>query len=62
MLAACTAGLIAQPWFKELTNQDIRDTMYKDAIKQIENDLTPFGFYDDGRNSNEEYDLDLARS
>ena len=40
--------LSSQPYFKELTNMDIRRDIYKDTIKQLEEDMVPFGFLDDG--------------
>jgi len=36
-------------YFKDLSNINIRQVMYEDQMKQIENDLTPFGFLDDGQ-------------
>lgn len=35
-------------FFKELSDVNIRKVIYANRIKQIEDDLTPFGFYDDG--------------
>jgi len=40
--------LISNPYFKELNNTNLRTEMFEERIKQIENELTPFGFYDDG--------------
>ena len=40
--------LVSNPYFKELNNVNIRTEMYEAHIKQIEDELTPFGFYDDG--------------
>jgi hypothetical protein len=40
--------LTTQPYFKELNNINMRKIMYEKQIKAIEEDLTPFGFYDDG--------------
>lgn len=40
--------LITQPWFKDLTNKDIRLKMYEQSVHQIEEDLVPFGFYSNG--------------
>ena len=37
-----------QPYFKELNNINLREIMYKKQIQAIEEELTPFGFYDDG--------------
>lgn len=36
--------LTRQPYFKELTNLDTRLALYKNEIKQLEEDLAPFGF------------------
>ena len=35
-------------YFKELSNINIRQVIYANKIKMIEDQLTPFGFYDDG--------------
>lgn len=40
--------LVTNPYFKELNNVNLRTEMFKEHIKHIENELTPFGFYDDG--------------
>ena len=40
--------LTTQPYFKELNNINMRKIMYEKQMKAIEEDLTPFGFYDDG--------------
>jgi len=36
--------LSRQPYFKELTNLDTRLALYQNEIKQLEEDLAPFGF------------------
>jgi hypothetical protein len=41
--------LTTQSYFKELNNINMRKIMYEKQIKAIEEDLTPFGFYDDGK-------------
>ena len=43
--------LTTQSYFKELTNLDIRKDLYEDKMKQIDDDMTPFGFIDDGMNN-----------
>ena len=43
--------LTTQSYFKELTNLDIRKDLYEDKMKQIEDDMTPFGFIEDGVNN-----------
>ena len=40
--------LTTQPYFKDLNNVNLREIMYKKQIEAIEDELTPFGFYDDG--------------
>ena len=50
-LAMCLviyAWLVAQDYFKELTDQDIRKRLYEEQKNQIEQDMAPFGFLDDG--------------
>ena len=42
------AWTTSQNYFKELTDLDIRTKLYQDKIRQIEEDLAPFGFIDDG--------------
>jgi len=38
------AWLSGQPYFKELTENDIRQKLYKEKMQAIEDELTPFGF------------------
>jgi hypothetical protein len=40
-----------QPYFKELSDMNIRSQMYMEQEKLIEQDMAPFGFMDDGINS-----------
>ena len=40
--------LTTQQYFKELNNIELRKILYQNQMQQIEDDLTPFGFYDDG--------------
>ena len=50
-LAMCLviyAWLVAQDYFKELTDQDVRKRLYEEQRNQIEQDMAPFGFMDDG--------------
>ena len=54
----CTDDLVAcmfifswatdQTYFKELTNNDVREQMYKDQQDQLEQDMAPFGFVING--------------
>ena len=50
-LAMCMviyAWLVAQDYFKELTDQDVRKRLYEEQRNQLEQDMAPFGFIDDG--------------
>ena len=40
--------LVQQEYFKEMTDQDIRRRIYEEQKNQIEQDMAPFGFIDDG--------------
>jgi hypothetical protein len=40
--------LVAQDYFKEMTEQDVRKRIYEDQKNQIEQDMAPFGFLNDG--------------
>jgi len=53
-LAMCLviyAWLVAQDYFKELTDQDVRKRLYDEQKNQIEQDMAPFGFISDGLDS-----------
>ncbi len=50
-LAMCLviyAWLVAQDYFKELTDQDVRKRLYEEQKNQIDQDMAPFGFMTDG--------------
>ena len=56
-LAMCLviyAWLVAQDYFKELTDQDVRKRLYEEQKNAIEQDMAPFGFMTDG-NSEETF-------
>lgn len=42
------AWLVAQDYFKEMTNNDIRKRIYEEQKNQIDQDMAPFGFISDG--------------
>lgn len=42
--------LTTNPYFKDLNNINLRELMYQQRIQAIEDELTPFGFVDDGMN------------
>jgi hypothetical protein len=50
-LAMCLvifSWLVAQDYFKEMTNNDVRKRIYEEQKNQIEQDMAPFGFISDG--------------
>ena len=52
-LAMCLviyAWLVAQDYFKEMTENDVRKRIYEEQKNQIEQDMSPFGFISDGFN------------
>ena len=60
-LAMCLvlfAWLVAQDYFKEMTDNDIRKRLYEEQRNQIEQDMAPFGFINDGLDSESFVDKD----
>ena len=52
-LAMCLvifSWLVAQEYFKEMTDNDVRKRLYEEQKNQIEQDMAPFGFIADGFN------------
>jgi hypothetical protein len=50
-LAMCLvifSWLVAQDYFKEMTNNDVRKRIYEEQKNQIDQDMAPFGFIIDG--------------
>ena len=41
--------LVMQEYFKEMTDMDVRRRIYEEQRNQIEQDMAPFGFIDDGQ-------------
>ncbi len=63
-LAMCLviyAWLVAQDYFKELTDQDVRKRLYEEQKNQIEQDMAPFGFIVDGTETGSFVDTDGDR-
>jgi len=63
-LAMCLviyAWLVAQDYFKELTDQDVRKRLYEEQKNQIEQDMSPFGFIVDGTENSSFVDNDGDR-
>ena len=58
-LAMCLvifAWLCAQDYFKEMTENDVRKRIYDEQKNQVEQDMAPFGFIDDGLDTYETVD------
>jgi len=58
-LAMCLvifSWLVAQDYFKEMTDQDVRKRIYEEQKNAIEQDMAPFGFVIDGLEDFEEVD------
>jgi len=51
------AWVTTQPYFKDMMDMDIRQDIYGDKIKQMEDEMTPFGFFDDGTEG-DNYEVD----
>tara|TARA_B110001454_G_C12704198_1_gene427929 strand:+ start:400 stop:2025 length:1626 start_codon:yes stop_codon:yes gene_type:complete len=49
--------LVDQQYFKELSNQNIRDNLYKNQLSELEDLTTPFGVINNGLNQSE-YEID----
>ena len=63
-LAMCLvifAWLVVQDYFKEMTDDDIRKRVYDDQRDQIEQDMAPFGFINDGTEESSFVDTDGTR-
>ena len=63
-LAMCLvifAWLVAQDYFKEMTDNDIRKRIYEEQKTQIEQDMAPFGFIVDGLDDDSFVDTDGDR-
>ena len=62
-LAMCLvifSWLVAQQYFKEMTDNDVRKRIYDEQKNQIEQDMSPFGFISDGFEDTEEITVDVA--
>jgi hypothetical protein len=57
-LAMCLvifSWLVAQDYFKEMTDNDVRKRIYEEQKNQIDQDMSPFGFIVDGINDVESF-------
>jgi len=60
-LAMCLvifSWVVAQDYFKEMTDNDVRKRIYEEQKNQIEQDMAPFGFISDGFDENTFVDTD----
>ena len=48
----------SQELFKELNNVDLRTKLYDEQMQQYEDELTPFGFIDDGQMEEDKYTVE----
>jgi hypothetical protein len=48
-----------QQYFKNLTDMDVRLAMYQQEIEKIEDDMLPFGYFDDGSGDIEDREEDV---
>jgi len=53
MCCVLFSWLVQQRYFKELTNQDIREKMFSEQMRMIEEEMVPFGFIEDGHDPDE---------
>ena len=63
-LAMCLvifSWLVAQNYFKEMTENDVRKRIYEEQRNQIEQDMAPFGFIETGFDNNNFVDSDGDR-
>jgi len=51
--------LAVQDYFKEMTDNDVRQRIYEEQKNQIEQDMSPFGFISDGINDEEKSFVDV---
>lgn len=49
MCSVLFAWLVRQEYFKDLTDDDLRKRLFDENQRVIEEDILPFGFFDDGR-------------
>ena len=52
------AWLSTQNYFKDLTNLDIRQSLFNEKLKQLEDVMLPLGFLDDGTSLENEGEVD----
>ena len=50
------AWLTRQEYFKDITNTDVRTSIYQEKIEKLEEDMSPFGFMPDSEEDAGEWD------
>lgn len=50
--------LTTQNYFKDLTNMDIRKRLFDEKLRELEEEIVPFGFIDNGLDDDKEVDRD----
>ena len=53
MTCVIFSWLVQQRYFRELTDQDIREKMFAEQMKMIEEELVPFGIIENGHDPEE---------
>ena len=53
MCCVLFSWLVQQRYFRELTDQDIREKMFSEQMRMIEEEMVPFGFIEDGHDPDE---------
>jgi hypothetical protein len=53
MCCVLFSWLVQQRYFRELTDQDIREKMFAEQMKMIEEEMVPFGFIENGHDPDE---------
>jgi len=61
MCGVLFAWLLTQPWFRDLSDKDVRLKMYEKSISAIEDELVPFGFMSDGIHDEENVEFMTLR-
>lgn len=54
------AWAVAQDYFKEMTDQSVREEMYENDKTQLEEDMSPFGFIMNGLEDDETYEKETG--
>jgi len=61
MCSVLFAWLVRQEYFKDITDDDLRQGLFEENQKMIEEDVLPFGFVDDGHEEDGIINIDETR-